>query len=67
MAIRKPQKRMVAPKPMSGPRKVRRDKTSQLLDWIVELGKRIPPDEQALHPVDGAEQLDHYLYRTPKQ
>jgi hypothetical protein len=34
---------------------------------IIERGKRIPPEELARHPKDGAANLDHYLYGVPKQ
>ena len=37
--------------------------------WEVvdELRQSVPPEEFAKLPKDGAEQLDHYLYGTPKQ
>jgi Arc/MetJ-type ribon-helix-helix transcriptional regulator len=37
--------------------------------WEVvdDLRKSIPPDEFAKLPKDGAEQLDHYLYGSPKR
>ena len=37
--------------------------------WEVaeEIRKRIPADEWAKLPTDGAEQLDHYLYGSPKR
>jgi hypothetical protein len=37
------------------------------LDWILALGKTIPAEEQARHPEDGAANLEHYLYGSPKQ
>jgi hypothetical protein len=36
-------------------------------DWIVEVGKEIPPEELAKHPPDGATNLHHYLHGHPKQ
>jgi hypothetical protein len=37
--------------------------------WEVvdDLRNSIPPEEFAKLPVDGAEQLDHYLYGSPKR
>jgi Arc/MetJ-type ribon-helix-helix transcriptional regulator len=37
--------------------------------WEVvdELRKSVPPEEFAKLPKDGAEQLDHYIYGTPKR
>jgi Arc/MetJ-type ribon-helix-helix transcriptional regulator len=37
--------------------------------WEVvdELRKAVPPEEFAKLPKDGAEQLDHYLYGSPKR
>jgi hypothetical protein len=37
--------------------------------WVVvdDLRKSIPPEEFAKLPEDGAEQLDHYLYGSPKR
>lgn len=37
--------------------------------WEVvdELRKNVPPEEFAKLPKDGAEQLDHYLYGSPKR
>jgi antitoxin component of MazEF toxin-antitoxin module len=34
---------------------------------IVDLVKDIPPEELDKPPVDGAAQLDHYLYGAPKR
>lgn len=44
--------------------------TNPLLDLLAEFDEfaaNIPPDELARLPVDGAEQHDHYLYRSPKR
>jgi hypothetical protein len=69
MTIQRQRKQLSTRKRASTRRKPRAapDKTTRLLEWIVELGKQIPPEEQARHPVDGSEQLDHYLYGSPKQ
>jgi hypothetical protein len=32
-----------------------------------EIAKSIPPEEQERFPVDGSEQLDHYVYGVPKR
>jgi Arc/MetJ-type ribon-helix-helix transcriptional regulator len=42
---------------------------SQKPIWEVvdELRKSVPPEEFAKLPKDGAEQLDHYLYGSPKR
>jgi hypothetical protein len=34
---------------------------------ILELTKDIPPEELDKLPVDGAAQIDHYLYGAPKR
>jgi hypothetical protein len=41
--------------------------TSPTLDWIAALGKNIPAEEQARHPVDGAANKHHYLHGSAKQ
>ncbi|MGP0069201.1 MAG: type II toxin-antitoxin system ParD family antitoxin [Isosphaeraceae bacterium] len=38
-----------------------------LWERAAELRKSIPEEEWAKLPVDGAEQLDHYLYGSPKR
>lgn len=38
-----------------------------LWEKIVARGKRIPDEELARIPTDGARNLDHYLYGAPKQ
>ena len=63
MAIREPSKPHRR-KPRK--RSARKPPTSPLLDWIIELGKQITPEDQALHPPDGARNLDHYLYDAPR-
>ena len=61
MVIRKP----TAPKRVTARRKPKADKP--FWEKIVERGKRIPPEELANFPTDGARNLDHYLYGSPKQ
>ena len=61
MAIRKP----TTPKRTVTQRRTRRQEP--LWEKIVERGKRIPPDELANVPTDGARNLHHYLYGSPKQ
>jgi hypothetical protein len=34
---------------------------------LADLGKRIPAEEMAKMPRDGAANHDHYIYGTPKQ
>ena len=34
---------------------------------IIALGNQIPDEDIAKFPRDGAEQLDHYIYGTPKR
>ena len=34
---------------------------------VEELRKSVPPEEFSKLPEDGAEQLDHYIYGTPKR
>jgi hypothetical protein len=36
-------------------------------EYIEELVSKIPPEELAKLPVDGAKQHDHYLYGSPKR
>jgi Arc/MetJ-type ribon-helix-helix transcriptional regulator len=38
-----------------------------LWERAAELRKSIPEEEWAKLPVDGAEQLDHYIYGSPKR
>ena len=61
MVIRKP----TTPKRTVAQRRARRQKP--LWEKIVERGKRIPPEELANVPTDGARNLHHYLYGSPKQ
>jgi len=62
---------MVTKKPTRTPqstRRVRKPKRSKPLGQILaDLGKKIPADEQAKMPRDGAANHDHYIYGTPKQ
>ena len=67
MAIRKskPKQRTTKAKPRTARAKKKRELT--LAERIIEIGKRIPPEELARHPRDGARNLEHYLYGSPKQ
>jgi hypothetical protein len=38
-----------------------------IFDRIRAIGDRIPDEEVSRHPVDGAANLEHYLYGSPKQ
>jgi hypothetical protein len=38
-----------------------------VLDMVDELRKNVPPEEFSKLPTDGARQLDHYLYGSPKR
>lgn len=60
MAIRKP----ASSKP---PReRAKRRQPTPLWQTIVQIGNRIPDEEMAKFPLDGAERLDEYLY-APEQ
>ena len=61
MVIRKPS----APKRVTARRKSKADEP--FWEKIAERGKRIPPEELANVPTDGARNLHHYLYGSPKQ
>jgi hypothetical protein len=71
MTIRKatPAKRSRTAAPKRAPAAAKRKPKRELALWekIVARGKRIPPEEVANHPTDGARNLDHYLYGVPKQ
>jgi len=60
---------MVIRKPTTPKRTTRRKPKPDKPLWekIVERGKRIPLDELANVPTDGARNLHHYLYGSPKQ
>lgn len=61
---------MVTKKPTarsSRPARPRRKHELTLTERIVALGKKIPPEERAKMPRDGAANHDHYIYGTPKQ
>jgi hypothetical protein len=38
-----------------------------ILEMVDELRKKVPPEEFSKLPTDGARQLDHYLYGSPKR
>jgi Arc/MetJ-type ribon-helix-helix transcriptional regulator len=42
-------------------------KHKPIWEVVDELRKSVPPEEFAKLPKDGAEQLDHYLYGSPKR
>ena len=42
-------------------------KHKPIWEVVDELRKNVPPEEFAKLPKDGAEQLDHYLYGSPKR
>lgn len=56
---------MVTRKPASKRRATKRLKP--LGQILADLGKKIPAEEQAKMPRDGAANHDHYIYGTPKQ
>ena len=60
---------MVIRKPTPSKRVTARRKPAQKPFWekIAERGRRIPPEELANVPTDGARNLHHYLYGSPKQ
>ncbi len=67
MAIRKPAK-PASKKPRRPARAKRAPKRARSIwERIEALGASIPPDELARHPPDGAANLEHYLYGSPKQ
>ena len=47
--------------------KTKRKRELTLSERIVALGKKVPPEERAKMPHDGAANHDHYIYGTPKQ
>jgi hypothetical protein len=62
---------MVTKKPTMkphAPRRVRKAKPLKPLGQILaDLGKKIPAEDMAKMPSDGAANHDHYIYGTPKQ
>jgi hypothetical protein len=61
--VTKPTKRKPAPSRKRAPKKSQ----PSIWDEIAALGRKIPPDELALFPKDGARNLHHYLHGAPKQ
>lgn len=59
MVAKKSARKSVAPK--------RASEVKPLGQILAELGKKIPADERANMPSDGAANHDHYIYGTPKQ
>ena len=61
---------MITKKPAArraDPARPRRKRELTLAERIVALGKKVPPEERAKMPRDGAANHDHYIYGTPKQ
>lgn len=58
---------MVIRKPAAPKRTTRRKPALTIWEKTEARGKRIPADELANFPTDGARNLDHYLYGAPKQ
>jgi hypothetical protein len=54
---------------MAKPRKAAEAKKPLRSFWddLADIGRRIPDEELAKHPQDGARNLEHYLYGTPKR
>ena len=63
MVIRKPTKRVTARKPAR--REVKR--APNLIERIAAMAEQIPDEELAGVPRDSAQNLDHYLYGSPKR
>ena len=61
---RQDQPRQVAAAPGPADKSAKR---KPLWERAAELRKSIPEGEWAELPVDGAEQLDHYIYGSPKR
>ena len=55
---KKPARRQ-EPRPKKGP--------LSLWERLAAIGQRIPPEERAAHPRDGARNLEHYLYGAPRE
>jgi hypothetical protein len=51
----------------SGLKDTTRKEASSVLDIFREAWEAIPDEEFAAMPEDGAEQVDHYIYGTPKR
>ncbi len=68
MAIRKTSKQgssMRRPAKRSGNKA--RTAQQELLEVILEIGRSISAQDQARHPIDGAKNIDHYLYGSPRE
>ena len=50
------------PKPKRTPKRV-----PSIAERIIALGEQIPEEELANFPTDGAKNLDHYIYGSPKR
>jgi hypothetical protein len=62
---------MVTKRPTRAPLAAKRARKAKPLkplgQILANLGKKIPADEMAKMPRDGAANHDHYIYGTPKQ
>ncbi len=57
-----------AAKPKRAPQRKRAPKRElSLSERIIAIGKKIPLEELEKLPKDGAENLDHYIYGSPKR
>jgi hypothetical protein len=63
MTVRKPTQRTRSVAKRSEAKKSPRT----MWDDLADIGRRIPDEELARHPRDGARNLEHYLYGAPKR
>ena len=63
MAIRKP----ASSKPPRERAKRKPKRELSMWETLAAIAAKIPPEELARHPRDGARNLHHYLYGAPKQ
>jgi Arc/MetJ-type ribon-helix-helix transcriptional regulator len=61
------QPRQAVPQPPAAGQEQRAASPQSILDMVDELRKQVPPEEFSKLPTDGAKQLDHYLYGSPKR
>ncbi len=43
------------------------EETQPIWEWMAEQAKNVPDEEWEKFPKDGAAEVDHYLYGTPKR
>jgi hypothetical protein len=60
-------KREPAPKPVLRRKSQAKKEPLSLWERLAAIGQRIPPEERAGHPRDGARNLEHYLYGAPRE